>query len=107
MDCVWVDNWLYDTNHYNETTEEWWVDEATRWGNASFHRRTGEMLNLAVNSIADALHNIYVQSGIADIGDANENNENGFMLGVYSFAAFGMLLATGFFVYFRYVYKKD
>jgi hypothetical protein len=102
MTCYWVDDWLTETNPYNETTGEWTVDEATRWGNASFHRRTGELLDLAVNNVADALHNIYVQSEIKEVEQQEEPES---LHPIWGFIAFGIVLSVVFFVYFKYILK--
>lgn len=47
-----------------------WMDTNYDWANPVFINRTGESINLAVNAIADVLHTLYVESGVA--GD-NQN----------------------------------
>ena len=40
-----------------------WMDNNYNWNNPTFSNRAGESLNLAVNSLADVLHTLYIESG--------------------------------------------
>jgi hypothetical protein len=40
-----------------------WMDSHYDWSNPTFSNRTGESLNLAVNTLADVLHTLYLESG--------------------------------------------
>ncbi len=95
--CVWIDNYLYD--HQNETE---------RWSNKTFHDRTGELLNLAVNAIADTLHKLYSDACMhiekADAGPPTTSNQNPYLLGIIPS---GIAVASIFYVWFRYVFPVN
>jgi hypothetical protein len=59
-------NLAYDTtfggnNHLTCT----WMDTNYNWNNPTFIGRSGESLNLAVNTVADVLHTLYQEAGPA------------------------------------------
>lgn len=53
----------YDTTFdANGTYTCVWMDDNYDWSNSSFSNRFGESINLAINTLADVLHTLYVES---------------------------------------------
>jgi hypothetical protein len=44
-----------------------WMDKHYNWNDATFKNRAGESLNLAVNAVADVLHNFGAEMGIPEL----------------------------------------
>ena len=43
-----------------------WMDQHYNWNDATFKKRAGESLNLAVNAVADVLHTFGAEMGIPE-----------------------------------------
>jgi hypothetical protein len=43
-----------------------WMDTNYNWSNPTFVNRCGESLNLAVNTVTDVLHTLYLQAGLSN-----------------------------------------
>lgn len=54
----------YETTFDNMTYTAVWMDQHYSWNDPRFMDRVGELLNLAVNYIADVLHTLSVQAGL-------------------------------------------
>ena len=46
-----------------------WMDQNYNWNNPAFKNRAGESLNLAVNSLTDVLHTLYLNATSTDTSD--------------------------------------
>jgi hypothetical protein len=55
----------YETTFDNMTYTAVWMDQHYSWNDLRFMDRVGELLNLAVNYIADVLHTLSVQAGLS------------------------------------------
>lgn len=62
----------YETTFDNMTYTAVWMDQNYDWNNPRFMDRVGELLNFAVNYIADVLHTLSVQAGL----DGSPPSEN-------------------------------